>query len=330
MTLHGMCHNSSRPETTMSSAQGVRYHCQTARSLAYYGEDLGYWKNYLANAKELAENGIRNSLLSNTETLGGNLLSLEFNKDRFRQFINLALGEYQYYDNNEGRWRVPFHETESENEIDTAGWTDGNDQPITARKVFNYTLALWEVIQEYDNLGVEVTGPSFIGGPLSAMPMDLAYLFNSDGRIKKQKHHFYGRSIAGQPQEPFIYESLEQAISELETYYGPMQIGMSENGCWTNGLREGAQSDYVKAFFNYNHPKVYSMELFGINDWLCTDWEYQNGRDYGIIDRDGNEKQAAIELAAMFSGEPPVEYIPPATQMNYNNSSRVVTIRRKK
>lgn len=282
MSKHGITQNSSYQITTMSVGQAKKHKPSTTRSLAYYRDDFACWDAFLTNAKDLAQLGIKINLLSNTETLGIPLAQPDEAAKRLEQFCKMAQ-DYKYYDNEAGKYLIPIHETETENEIDTLGWTDGMGGPITSDKIVAWTYALNAVAADY---GIEATAPSFIGPPLSSLPMEVLGRMANDGFIRQCKWHLYGRSINNQPIPDvpgWINGKLEDAIDDILTYCGNMVIGLSEGGCWTTNNQQA----YIDAFLQYHHPKVVSMELFAINDWCCYEAEYNAGRDFGIYGRDG-------------------------------------------
>lgn len=285
MTKHGICQNACYPNTQLTVGLARKHMPATTRSLAYYRDDFSAWDAFLSNARDLAQLGIKINLLSNTETLGVPLAQPKQAAQRLEQLFRMAQ-DYKYYDNEAGKYLIPIHETETENEIDTRDWTDGEGGPITADKIINWTYALNDVAAKY---GVEATAPSFIGPPLSDLPVQVLSRMAADGFIRQCKWHLYGRSINGQPipEIPeWINGTVEQAITDILTYCGDMVIGLSEGGCWTTNNQQA----YIDAFLGYHHNKVVSMELFAINDWCCYDAEYNAGRDFGIYGRDGVQK----------------------------------------
>lgn len=298
MTEHGLHHNACFDQSRLKISDVKRWLPSCARSLAYYRDDQSGWRAALTTMRELAELGVKNSVIANTETLGGGLLSHDLNKQRLIQFLNLAAQEYSYYDNETQTNRPPVHELEPLNEIDTPGWDDGEGGPITASKVVDYCYNLYDIAASY---GVSVIGPSFLGGPLSGLPVEVISTLARDRKIKVAAFHTYGRSINSKPKPSWIWGTTENAIDDILTYCGDMSIDLTEQGCWTvdGNLGEDAQADYVKAFCAFNHPRVRRMHLFTNNDWVPYDGEYYAGKDFGLVTRDGVDKKSAL----VFKGE---------------------------
>lgn len=289
VTEHAIHHNANFPQTRLTVSQVKKWRPKEARTLLYYRDDESAWRYGLGVLRELAELGVKNNVIINTETLGGTLVSRDLNKERLVQLLSIAATEYSYFDNAEQRHRSPIHILGGLNEIDTLGWDDGEGGPITTDKIIDYTYDTNDVGASF---GIPAWGPSFLGGPLSDMVVAVCKRLAFDGFIKNMELHVYGRSVNDAPTPGWIWGTIEQAINDIITYCGDMQINYTEMGCWTTGNTD--QESFVRELCAYNHARLNSMYLFCNNDWVPSEHEYTNlGKDFGLVDRNGLDKPAS-------------------------------------
>ena len=281
MTSAGICHNGTWPQSRLTPGLVRRLRPALARSITYARPDDSSWRATLEASRDLAELGVRNLVLFNTEAYGGTLRDITEAQRQLARFLSIARFEYD----------SPVHEIEPINEADTRGWDDGEGHPITARLCADIAHAYHDVAAGYP--GVGVIGPSFLGGPSSDLVRNTAILLAASGRIKTFAIHMYGRSIGGQPEPGWIWGTVEQGIEELSQYIGDMQIDLTEVGCWTQASGDqDAQRRFVEALCHFDHPRVRNVYYFAASDWVVPDAEMAAGKDFGLIDRDGREKPA--------------------------------------
>jgi hypothetical protein len=287
----GLCHNANYPATRLTADAIKRYQPRHARTITYWNSTFEdspdpqyYWRQTLATCRQLADLGVTNLVVFNTEAYGGSISDTELMMQRLHDFLLLAKNEYG----------SPVHTIEPLNEIDTDGWTDGQGKPLTAELIVDYTLKAHSVA--FDMFGIEVLSPSFLGGPQSAMPVAVLGALRDDGRIKTVAYHMYGRSVNGQPSPGWIWGTVEQGIEELLPSIGDeMLIDLTEGGCWTqaDGMGEDAQRRFVEAVCAFQHPRVRRSYLFAYNDGCCNADELAAGKDFGLETADGHLKPAA-------------------------------------
>jgi hypothetical protein len=284
MTEIGLCHNANKAYSCLTIDAAKAYRPRHARTITYWSDDHSYWRQTLAACRDLAQLGLTNLIIFNTEAYGGAVNDIDVMQDRLRAFLTLARDEYG----------TPVHGIEPLNEIDTPGWDDGAGNPITADLVLKYTYAAHAVAT--GEFAIETISPSFLGGPLTDLPVAVLSALKADpeARIKIATFHMYGRSIDGQPTPGWLWGSVEDGVNDLLTYIGDMQIDLTEGGCWTSPP-EGpdGQRRFIRAFCAFDHPRVRRHYLFALNDWCPADKEYNAGKDFGLERRDGAAKPAA-------------------------------------
>jgi hypothetical protein len=291
MTGVGICHNATFPEARLGVGMAKRLRPRFARTITYWRDDWSSWRATLESCRDLSELGVRNLVLFNTEAFGGELRDIARHQTALHAFLKLAKDEYG----------SPVHAIEPINEADTDGWTIGEGGgPITAQWCADVAHAVYDVATSM--FQVETVGPSFKGGPASQMVTDTARLLVAAGKIKVFTIHMYGRSLMSQPAPGWIWGTVEQGLDDLIPYIGDMQIDLTEGGCWTVDGPHGpeGQKRFVQAHCAFQHPRVRALYLFAINDWVPSNEEVDAGKDFGLIDRQGNEKPA---LSA-FKGKP--------------------------
>lgn len=290
MTDVGICHNATFPQSRLGVGLAKRLKPKRARTITYWRPDRSSWRATLDSCRDLAEIGIRNLVVFNTEAYGGELRDIDRLQTALREFLTLARDEYA----------SPVHGIEPINEADTRGWTIGaGGGPISAQWCADVAHAAHDVATAM--FQVETIGPSFLGGPTSDMVAQTAHLLAAAGKIKTFSIHMYGRSLMGEPVPGWIWGTVEQGLDELLPLIGDMQIDLTEGGCWTVDGPYGpeGQKRFVQAHCTFQHPRVRASYLFAANDWTASDTEIAVGKDFGLIDREGREKPAL----AMFDGK---------------------------
>lgn len=295
MTSASLCHNATWPASRLTPDQARLLRPASARTITYYRDDESSWRATLAACRDLKQIGVHNLVLFNTEAHGGTLRDISGAQKRLERFLAIARDEFG----------SPVDALEPINEADTPGWHDGTGTPITAQLCVDVTYGYCDVAGSY---GVEVIGPSFLGGPTSEMVVRTLEGLNLDGRVKAASMHFYGRSILGQPRDGWIWGSVEQAVEDMRPYLGRLLLDITEDGCWSvaDTLGQTAQAAYVQALCTWQHPLVRRHYYFALNDAVVPAGELQDGKDWGLYDMHGTAKAAA----AAFRG--PLVLAPPA------------------
>ncbi len=286
MTEVGLCHNANFPNMRLTVDKAERYHPRHARTITLWRDDGSAWRETLAACRDLAQLGVKNLVIFNTEAYGGRLKDVDLMTERLHGFLMLAREEFG----------SPVHGIEPLNEIDTPGWHDGAGGPITPELVLEYTYAAHSVATEM--FQVETVSPSFLGGPFDPLPVGVLSALARDGRIKVASFHMYGRSVLGQPSPGWIFGTVEQGVDEVASYIGDMDIDLTEGGCWTvrDQLGEEAQRRFVEAHCNFRHGRVRRNYYFALNDNCCSDRDHEDGKDFGIEDGHGRPKLAAASF----------------------------------
>ena len=115
MTELGLCHNANSPDTRLTAEKVRRYRPRHARTITYWRDDGSAWRETLGACRELADLGVRNLIVFNTEAYGGRLVDIDLMTGRLHAFLAMARDEFG----------GPVHGIEPLNEIDAPGWIFG-------------------------------------------------------------------------------------------------------------------------------------------------------------------------------------------------------------
>lgn len=294
MTNAGLCHNATFEKSRLGVGGVKRYRPKVARTIVYWRDDLSSWRASLGVCQSLAELGVKNLIVFNTEAFGGTILDVELMQQRLELFLRMSIEEFGYISHDTFQKVSCVHMLEPLNEIDTPGWDDGHGGSLSDKKILAYVFGMFEVAAPR---GIETLSPSFLGGPVSEMPVAIISAIASDGRIKTVAFHMYGRSVQAQPFPNWIWGSIEQGVNDILSYCGDMQIDLTEGGCWSKSgnLGEDAQARFVEAHCTFSHPRVRNNYLFALNDWCPAEGEYLQGKDFGLEGRNGDRKLASAK-----------------------------------
>lgn len=286
MTDAGLVHNATWDRSRLTPSLLKRFRPKCARSIAYYRDDESSWRATLGAMRDLAELGCYNLLLANTEATGARFMDLDLRQQRLERLLAIARDEFGSC----------VHGVESDNEVDTGGWDIGDGHtPISADWMARSAIAAADVCAGF---GVECIGPSFLGGPATDAFRATTYAMAQHGGFAACAQHYYGKSIGGAPYPGWNFGTMEDAANDSFSVSSGLPIDVTEVGCYSRagGIGHDAQARFVEAFCAFEHPHVRRLYLFDLNDWVTPDGEYNNGQDWGLIDRDGSDKPSAARF----------------------------------
>lgn len=294
MTAIGLCINATYPDSRPSVREIRKLRAGRIRSITYWREDQSSWRATLAALQDYRDLGCYNLVVFNTEASGCQFKDIENRQRRLSQFLQLAQDEYG----------SPVHGIESDNEIDTPGWTLADDDPtlISADWAFRSASAAAHVCEDFngrrwaaetaswETRTIDCIGPSFITGPDTPFFRAVAQSMAAKGSklFAGVAQHYYGKSIGGQPSPGWLYgDIVEDAIDQSSRWCGDLPIHITEVGCWTKagGMGESAQAAFVSQLCALDHPRAASIYLFNYSDAMTPDAELAEGKDWGLIDR---------------------------------------------
>lgn len=301
MSSHGICTNLTFPTSRPSVSEVKTLAPARQRSITYWRDDQSSWRATLAAMRDYRDLGVYNLILFNTEASGTAFKSFDARAERLRQFLQLATDEFG----------SPVHGLETDNEIDTSGWTlgDGDTRPITAQWMLDSARNLADVCRQFTGRrwdpdrgvwainAVECIGPSFLGGPATDAFTFVCAGMARHGRFAGCAQHYYGKAANGQPYPGFLFGELSDAVNESWRVSSGLPIHCTEIGYWSRagGIGEAAQAAAVREICAFNAEHLAALYLFDWSDEMTPDGEYNAGKDWGLRDRGGRKKQGWAE-----------------------------------
>ena len=288
MTLYGWQHNAAFEESRLTPRKCLDAGISWVRTLTYPDKHDAV----IESANELfGEAGTKTILVLTTEGAGCELNEL----DKYLQALDDVLT----------RANGAFHAVELQNELDDPRLGITNEQIIS--------VGLQGAAVVHSHPGVLALAPSLLSGPEEGRFEVIAGALN--GSVDAMTLHPYYCSLGGVPNTPQHRENFPENVRSNRWRFGAveekadicqslapagMMTWITELGCPTvfDEIGPIVQAQFSISARAFNHPAVPVLIQFCWSDSLVPDGEIQEGKDWGLVGQNDEEKQAFIALSS--------------------------------
>lgn len=176
---------------------------------------------------------------------------------------------------------------EGENELDNPAWGH------TAEQIIEFNAVAAQVVHSHD---LKYAMTPLLQGPKEWLFQRMVEELLQD--LDYANIHIYGRSIKGYPWPGWNYGTIEDAVEDIASIaFRPyaLQTLISETGVYTQlskDFSEFKQRGFWQGLQALQHPAIKAICGFTMYDAAVPYEELAEGKDFGIIDRNGGAKRA--------------------------------------